>query len=42
MWAVRTRMRVIAVFDYRDEAEQWCRDWRSVHGMGAWVTETER
>jgi hypothetical protein len=42
MWAVRTRMRVIAVFDERDEAEQWCRDWRSVHGMGAWVTETER
>ena len=42
MWAVRTKREILAVFDDRDDAEQWCRDWRSVHGMRAWVTRTER
>ena len=42
MWAVRTRKGILAVFDDRYEAEQWARDWRSVHGMRAWVTKTER
>lgn len=42
MWAVRTRKGILAVFDERYEAEQWARDWRSVHGMRAWVTKTER
>lgn len=42
MWCVKTRTGILAVFDDRDEAEQWCRDWRSVHGGKAWVTRTER
>lgn len=42
MWAVRTTKRILAVFDERHEAEQWCRDWRSIHGMRAWLTRTER
>lgn len=42
MWAVRTAKRILAVFDERYEAEQWCRDWRAVNGMRAWVTRTER
>ena len=42
MWAVKTRKGILAVFDERYEAEQWARDWRSVHGMRAWVTKTER
>lgn len=42
MWAVRTSKRILAVFDERSEAEQWCRDWRSVNGMRAYVVRTER
>jgi hypothetical protein len=42
MWAVRTKKEILAVFDDRSEAEQWARDWRSVHGMRAYVVRTER
>jgi hypothetical protein len=42
MWAVRTSRRYIAVFDWREEAEQWLRDWVSIHGHRAWVARTER
>lgn len=41
MWTVRTKTRFLATFDDRNEAEQWCRDWRAVHGMRAWVVRTE-
>ena len=42
MWAVKNRDGILMVCDDREEAEQWCRDWRSVHGMKAWVVRTER
>jgi hypothetical protein len=41
MWAVRTKARYLATFDDRYEAEEWCRTWRAVHGMRAWVSHTE-
>lgn len=41
MYAVRTKRVYLAVFDLRDEAEQWLRDWVSVHGHRAWLVRTE-
>lgn len=42
MWAVRTKRSYLAVFDLREEAEQWLRDWVSIHGHHAWLSRTER
>lgn len=42
MWAVVTNRRYLAVFDWREDAEQWLRDWVSLHGRRAWVIRTER
>lgn len=41
MFAVRTRRGYLAVFDQRDEAERWLRDWVSIHGHKAWLERTE-
>jgi hypothetical protein len=41
MWAVKTRTKVIAVFDDRDEAEEWMRTWRSLHGHRVYLVRTE-
>jgi hypothetical protein len=42
MWAVKNRDGILAVFNDRDEAEQFCREWRSFHGGKAWISRTER
>lgn len=42
MWAVRTRKKYLAVFASREDAEQWLRDWVSIHGPRAWVARTEK
>lgn len=42
MWAVANKRGYLAVFDWRDDAEQWLRDWVSLHGRRAWVIRTER
>jgi hypothetical protein len=42
MWAVRTTRKYLAVFDHRWEAEQWLRDWVSIHGYRAYLARTER
>ncbi len=41
MWAVRTKRRYLAVFQWKDDAEQWLRDWVSVNGHRAWLARTE-
>jgi hypothetical protein len=41
MWAVKTRTKVIAVFDDRYEAEEWMRTWRSIHGHKVYLVRTE-
>ena len=42
MWAVRTTRKYLAVFNHRWEAEQWMRDWVSLHGHRAYLARTER
>ena len=42
MWAVKTRDGILAVFNDRGEADQFCREWRSFHGERVWVVRTER
>jgi hypothetical protein len=32
MWAVRTKDEILAVFHDRWEAEEYAREWRSLHG----------
>jgi len=41
MYAVRNRRGYLATFDYKPDADQWCRDYVSLHGHGAWVERTE-
>jgi hypothetical protein len=41
MWAVRTKRRYLAVFQWKEDAEQWLRDWCSIHGHRAWLARTE-
>jgi hypothetical protein len=41
MYAVRNRRGYLATFDYKPEADQWLRDYVSLHGHGAWVERTE-
>jgi hypothetical protein len=41
MWAVRTKEEILAVFNDRWEAEEYAREWRSLHGQGCRVVRTE-
>jgi hypothetical protein len=41
MWAVRTKEEILAVFNDRWEAEEFAREWRSLHGMTVRVVRTE-
>jgi len=41
MYAVRNRHKYLATFADRWEAEQWLRDYISIHGHGVWLVRTE-
>jgi hypothetical protein len=41
MWAVRIKDEILAVFDTRWEADEFAREWRSLHGVGCKVVRTE-
>jgi hypothetical protein len=41
MYAVRNRRKYLATFADRWAAEQWLRDYISIHGHAAWITRTE-
>jgi hypothetical protein len=41
MWAVRIKDEILAVFDDRWEAEEYAREWRSLHGVRCKVVRTE-
>ena len=41
MYAVRNRRGYLATFASKPEADQWLRDYVSLHGHGAWVERTE-
>ena len=41
MYAVRNKRKYLATFAERWEAEQWLRDYISIHGHGVWLVHTE-
>lgn len=41
MYAVRNRQGYLATFSELWEAEQWLRDYISIHGRGVWLVFTE-